>query len=233
MADLTKHHKSGIIRPELKGLKNASIQKEKLSVDAKERQGLQIPVLQDGKAGDLRSIVLQEEVQRPSLSFHAIKVIPVINDNVRNLCTRPYPNHPKGCPNFNHKKGCPPNCPKFFDTFYQSKNFYALYAEFEIGVHAAQLKAKYPTWTDRQAYCCLYWQPRMRKFLRRKAQEWMTNFVNTYTDFVDLYGAAKYTECPEALGVNVTRTMEKAGVILEWPPKKITRMIYLFGVSRA
>ena len=35
--------------------------------------------------------------------------------------------------------------------------------------------------------------------------------------------------CPEANGVNVTRTLKEYGIELEWPPKRIVRQIAIIG----
>ena len=37
-----------------------------------------------------------------------VQVVPVIEYSVRSLCSKEYPNHPHGCPNFGKRDTCPP-----------------------------------------------------------------------------------------------------------------------------
>jgi hypothetical protein len=91
------------------------------------------------------------------------------------------------------------------------------------------MKHKHPGWSDRQVECCLYWQGTVRKFLREKAQKFLHSYAQANPKFVDR--GIRYTEGPEAMGVNVTATMHNIGVELEWPPKIIVRKIFLLGVN--
>jgi predicted metal-binding protein len=150
-----------------------------------------------------------------------IKIIPLVDLNVRGLCTKPYPNHPKGCPNYGKKETCPPKCPELRHVLNLYRPIYAVYAEFNFGQHVKNMYKKHPEWTYRQASCCLYWQGSVRSKLKKYAAEQMRSLPGTVL-----------VTCPEAAGVNVTKSMRQAGVTLEWPPKNITRMVYLIGDPR-
>ena len=128
-------------------------------------------------------------------------VTPILDKSVRSLCVRPYPNHKKGCPNFNKKEGCPPKAPLLQNLFDLSKPVYCIYNKFEFGEHVARMKNKHTHWTQRQAECCLYWQPRARKQLEEKIKLFLIDYPN-YT----------ILRCPEANGVNITGTMKQLGV---------------------
>lgn len=149
----------------------------------------------------------------------AIKVNPVINGTVRKLCYTPYPNHPKGCPNYGKRESCPPQAPYFKSVFDMSKPIYAIYNVFNLGEHVEKMWAKHPGWTDRQLRCVLYWQGTARKRLREKIGEFM--LAHPEVDIVET--------CPEAMGVNVTATMAAVGIELEWPPVNVAYQIALAG----
>ena len=113
-------------------------------------------------------------------------------------CKLPYPNHPKGCPNFPH---CPSNQPNFLLLEYDY-DWYAVIEEFDLASHAEEMKRKHPSWTERQCRNVLYWQNSVRKRLKEKT------YANQKQNDVVL-------EIPEASGVNVFATFSKVGIILQ------------------
>jgi len=145
--------------------------------------------------------------------------IPLIK-NPDKLCCKSYPNHSGGCPNYNKKEGCPPNLCGLEELFDFNQDMFVIYSEFDIGKHARKMKKMHPNWTDKQIYCCLYWQPRARKFHREELQNYKGKKINYISN------------SPEAYGVNVTSLMRKIGVELEWPPRKITRIVSLGGMKK-
>lgn len=152
-----------------------------------------------------------------------VQVTPIIDHSVRGLCVRPYYNHPKGCPNFGKKKGCPPTAPLYDHLYDLNQPVFAVINEFDLSQHVQQLtesiRAKGKEWSEHQLRCVLYWQPKARKQLERQI-----------TDFVKLYPSYQVERCPEAMGVNITATLESVGVLLEWPPVKVARQVALAGV---
>ena len=145
----------------------------------------------------------------------------VIDSSVRGLCSRPYPNHPKGCPNFGKRITCPPRCPNFHDYYDISKGFWIVWIEFDFAAHRRRMKKKHPNWSQRQKECCLYWQGTANKMLREAVAD-----VEYYLKGT---GNWKTTYCPEAMGVNVTATMKNLDVELEWPPQNIVRKVAIIG----
>jgi len=145
-------------------------------------------------------------------------VEPVVDKAMRGLCCRPYPGHPKGCPNFKKKEGCPPSAPMIDETLDLSKPVHAVFNVFDLARHVKRMKNKHPHWSDRQLKCCLYWQPRARKQLREKIMR-----------FLYEHPGETVVKCPEAQGVNLTETMKNAGIELEWPPENVTYQIVLIG----
>jgi len=71
------------------------------------------------------------------------------------------------------------------------------------------MRNRHPEWSERQIECCLYWQGTARKQLREK--------IKIFSIEKPEY---KILTCPEACGVNVTATVKKLGIVLEWSPKK-------------
>ncbi len=142
-------------------------------------------------------------------------VSPVLDKSVRGLCVRPYPNHPRGCPNFNKKAGCPPGV-LLYCQLYDPDRAVAVWNVFDLAAHVRRLRAQHPDWTQRQLECCLYWQGTARKALRSEIKTALEAHPGTQT-----------VTCPEAMGVNVTATMASIGVELEWPPVNATVQVAL------
>lgn len=141
----------------------------------------------------------------------------IFNKKIQELCCKPYYNHKNGCPNFAKKKGCPPNVQLINDVLDFNKDMFIVYTEFDIKSHVVKMRKKLPRWTERQLYCCLYWQPRARKIHKDELKKSMVK---------------KIISCPEAYGVNVTNTMKNIGIKLEWPPKNIVRIVSLAGYNK-
>ena len=149
-------------------------------------------------------------------NIHTINIDPAFRD----LCRKPYYNHPRGCPNYGKKKGCPPQQKLFFDVF--DCDLYLIYTEFDLASHVKKMRKKLPNWTDLQLYCCLYWQGTARKNLKAEIQRARKLLPHHHI-----------TACPEAMGVNVTDLMnDNADIDLEWPPKIITYQVAIAGLRR-
>jgi len=124
--------------------------------------------------------------------------------SIREFCTHPYPNHPKGCPNFNKCDRCPPKFPYITDVLDVTKPVYFVYVTFDLRKHASEMKQKHPDWTDRQCKCVLYWQSRVRK-----------NLKESIPFFMRKYDCNFVTMTPEGMGVNVYKSMRSSGIRLQ------------------
>lgn len=127
----------------------------------------------------------------------------ILSSNTGDWCKLPYPNHPRGCPNYG-KDRCPPNAPLLEEYFDIQEHLYFVHSEFDLGAHALRMKEKHPNWTDRQCRCVLYWQGTSRKQLKDRIEE--------AVQLLDIDGIST---CPEAMGINVFATGRKCGMILE------------------
>lgn len=150
------------------------------------------------------------------------RIRPIINMEVRHLCRRPYPGHKKGCPNYGKRDTCPPNAPLLSHFFDVMKPIYAVWVTFDLGAHVKRMRAKQPEWSYRQLSCCLYWQGTARKALKQEINELGIQFGNPNFEVVG-------SLIPEAMGVDVTATMRRIGIVLEWPPLKTVYKIAFVG----
>ena len=169
--------------------------------------------MRDNEFGDYSAQELQ--------NFSTFKVIPVIDYSVRALCAKPYYLHRRGCPKFGSgHPHCPPFAPLFDKYFDINVSVYAVINEFDMRQHVAKMACRNPTWSQRQLTCSLYWQPSARKQLSNKI-----DLVLSLDHFRDYHA----TICPEAMGVNVSKTLINIGIELEWPPINIARQVALIG----
>ena len=99
---------------------------------------------------------------------------------------------------------------------------YAVYVQFNLAEHVQRMLNWHPTWTERQAYCCLYWQPRARQELRLAIHYFRAHSEHGMT----------VIQCPEACGVNVGATLRTMPdpVYLEWPPRNYVYLTMLAGM---
>ena len=154
------------------------------------------------------------------------QVEPVVDAGVREVCRKPYPNHPRGCPNHGKRATCPPQAPAISDVLDSYKPVWAIWNVFDLAAHIEKMRARHPAWSPLQLVCCLYWQRTARKALRAEID--MFVFERQAAGG----GPLRIIACPEACGVNVTATMARIGERLEWPPKTITYQVALAGTAR-
>jgi len=138
----------------------------------------------------------------------------------QSMCRNPFYGHPHGCPNYCKKAGCPPGA-KMIDDLFDLKDdcrsFFLIWIDYDIGAFAKKMKKLHPDWTERQCYNPRLWQPTARKMLR---DEQNIAIVEHRLETI--------LTSPEAHGINVTQLMKDAvGIILEWPPRDITRVVAL------
>jgi predicted metal-binding protein len=150
-----------------------------------------------------------------------VEVTPVIDYSVRSLCASPYPGHKHGCPNFNKKRDCPPFAPLFDRHYDITKPVYAIYCDFNLAKHVEAMREKHPDWTYKQLSCLLYWQNGVKKKLARLVEDFLFEHVE--------YSA---TVIPEAMGVDMIKTMAAVGVNIHFPPQDIVYKIALAGIPK-
>lgn len=150
-----------------------------------------------------------------------VEVEPVLDMRMRALCVKPYPRHPKGCPNYGKKDGCPPTAPKIDTVLDLTKPVFAIYNIFEFGKHCERMRRLKPGWSERQIRCCLYWQQTARKQLKAVIHRFLWAHPNLTV-----------LDVPEACGINITKTMGAVGIELEWQPVNWTYQIVFTGTGK-
>ncbi len=141
-----------------------------------------------------------------------------LDTGMRSLCRKPYPGHRKGCPNYGKGQLCPPNRPRVEDVLDIDRPFYAIWGVFDLASHVERMREKHPAWSWRQLVCCLYWQPTARKRLKEEIKRVQQIRKELQIEMI-----------PEAMGINVTRTMSSIGEYLEWPPRTKTYQVVIAG----
>jgi len=145
-----------------------------------------------------------------------------INMKAREWCLLPYPDHPKGCPNYNdsnHKGICPPTAPLIQEFIDVEQPMYLIIEEFDLGAHIKRMFEKHPNWSERQSKCVLYWQNGVNSRLEKKCEV----FKQVHSGFIT-------TRCPEAMGVNIIATAQNAGIPIKPKPIGVVYKIALAGV---
>lgn len=142
----------------------------------------------------------------------------VVDHSMRGKCTLPYPGHPKGCPNFGKKDICPPKAPMVENVLNLAEPVWLVAVPFDLAAHVREMGKKHPTWTARQRANLLYWQGSVKKCLAEEARR---QAIAKQLPFV--------LGCPEACGVDMTRTCADAAIFLEWPPVNTVWKAVLLG----
>ncbi|MBU7033301.1 MAG: hypothetical protein HXS53_12285 [Theionarchaea archaeon] len=127
----------------------------------------------------------------------------VIDHAVRDLCTRPYPGHPYGCPCYGKEEECPPRVPVVEDFLDLSKPHYFLVTEFTERCQEGNLDSG-------------------EEHLEKEGGEKRRNHL-----LKELIGRIHHefpgsimTLKPSALGIDVARTAENIGISLDPHPTR-------------
>ncbi len=144
-----------------------------------------------------------------------------VDYKAREWCKLPYPDHPQGCPNFNVRENCPPKVQLIENYMDFSKPHYFAIVTFNLQNHIQNMLALHPKWSDRQSRCCLYWQNGVRNQLEDLCRL-----------FKFEHPEVQYTLCPEAMGVNVIRTLKSNGIHVEVKPKISVRKVALISYAK-
>lgn len=137
---------------------------------------------------------------------------------VRALCRCPYDGHPAGCPNFGKRPDCPPTAPLFAKVCCPSVRIIAV--RFAFGAYLRRKRRLHPDWTERALRNPRHWQGHVRAELRRFVAGGCDGALGE--DDIVLHN-------PEAMGVDVTATCTRAGIGLEWPPRRYAYEVALIA----
>lgn len=149
-----------------------------------------------------------------------VSSILVIQEAVRKWCLFPYSDHKYGCPNYGKKPTCPPLVKRVDTVFDLNKPHWFVVCKFDLEHFARKMQLLHPSWSDRQCRCCLYWQGRVRKSLETEVKMFTSRSLN---------GKTQWTNCPEAMGVNVFRTCHRMGIMIKKNPKDFVYKVAMVG----
>lgn len=86
--------------------------------------------------------------------------------------------------------------------------------DFDLTDHVQRIKIAHPIWTEKAIYNPRYWQAKARKLHEKDI-----------VDFLIEHPEYSVERSPEGAGINVNDLCTKLGITLEWPPRKITRIV--------
>ena len=136
------------------------------------------------------------------------------------MCLKTGGSFRNGCPNYGKKSGCPPR--KLFDEDYDmSRDIYLIVSNFDLTEHTQRIRTRHPTWTEKAVYNPRYWQATARKLHEREIEAFTKEHPGYSTE-----------RTPEGAGINVDLLCQNHGIELEWPPRKLTRIVSVGGVRR-
>ena len=149
-------------------------------------------------------------------------------------CRLPYPNHPKGCPNFNKNPLCPPKA-EYLENIINNYNFfYLVYASFDLRRHRNRMLLLHPKWSDRQANCLLYWQGSVKKSLKEyikkiflKNKEKKIYIFASGSGFKDKFFKQSKIYSMEAAGIDVFNILKNNHIDFELKPKNRILLVTL------
>ena len=136
----------------------------------------------------------------------------------REWCLLPYPNHPYGCPNYGMRDTCPPAAPLVQEFIDIQRSLWLVVVAYDIGKQAERMLQQHPDWSQRQARNLLYWQGGVNADLDIQARV-----------FVQEHPGTIYTLCPEAMGVNMIATAQRAGIPVKVRPDPWVYKMALVG----
>lgn len=143
-----------------------------------------------------------------------------ISVKYQHMCLRRGGSFRAGCPNYGKKKGCPPR-ELISDVLDLDKPAYLILTEINLEERVKPIREAHLDWSDKAVYNPRYWQPAARKEHEKTITEFLENYENQYIE-----------RNPEGAGVNVDAVCKKYGIELEWPPRKITRIVSIAGTRK-
>jgi predicted metal-binding protein len=154
-------------------------------------------------------------------------------------CTLPYPDHPKGCPNYDKNPLCPPHSSLMHSKLNGFRYFYLVYGKFQLKRYIEQMRERHPTWSHRQASCVLYWQGSVKKHLKNRLKQIAQ--ANTDIRFYlfssgsgfkeKIFGQSKIYSM-EAAGIDVFRTLKANGIAFEVKPRRFVLLVNMLCATK-
>jgi predicted metal-binding protein len=182
------------------------------------------------------------------MPFLKVKAQDIIFDpKVQTYCVSPS----FKCPSYGHSWACPPEAPYLEETVAKFKEFYLIYYRFNLADYVKAEKAKNPEESETKIKSKLYTNSLLRNKLENEIHEFLDQYQDPFVERLILgdgycricsnktdkgctYDSGKPCRYPEkrkysmeAVGIDVTKTVLKLNLDIEWPPKD---HIYRFGL---
>lgn len=145
------------------------------------------------------------EIPKDICLIHNVPLVLHDMRTVNYLCTKEYPKHKKGCPNFNRKQGCPPNI-LHISQQYDLESINMLLVRFPFLYYTDLKQQDHPDWSLRELSNQRHWQNHLKGTLNK----YWKNIKKEYPEY-------KLIRNPEGQGVNVEETLKELNIELQWP----------------
>jgi len=166
-----------------------------------------------------------------SIGVKQIREYSIVNyDYIKELCARPYPGYPDGCPN---RFKCRTLGIRPFEEIKQRGKFdeyYLIYARFDFKTYKELRRDQHPDWSDKQLGNSRHWQAAVKK----KITTMIENATIPSTDYVLGCGSGLKLKHQQIVGsmenacINVFSTMRKNGIKdMEVRPENVIYLVCL------
>ena len=167
------------------------------------------------------------------------------------LQVQAYCNNPKfRCPNYGHFWACPPIAPYLEKKVSQFKKYYLIYYKYDLSEYVNDIKSKNPNLSEKRIRNDFYRKEFMRDHVEDEIELFIKNYIEHYNEIFILWDGycricskqkktctydskipCRYPEqiqySMEAVGIDVTKTVSKLNLDIEWPP---INHAYRFGL---
>ena len=141
-----------------------------------------------------------------------------LDPKTRDWCKLPYPSHKQGCPNYGKKAECPPAAPLVQDFVDLERPHYLAIHALDLYAFSQRMLLNHPNWSESQARNPRRWQNHVYSMLRHE--------ISTKIQKEQIY-----TLIPEAMQVNVFRTLLRIGIPIRPDPILVFK-VALIGSPR-
>lgn len=143
-----------------------------------------------------------------------------ISESYQCMCLIKSNSFRQGCPNYGKKLGCPPRS-LFNEGYSLDEPIYLIATDFDLTKGTQRIRENHPKWTEKAVYNPRYWQPTAKKLHEKEIQQ-----------FLEEHKGYAIERSPEGAGINVDRLCRLEGIELEWPPRKITRIVSIGAMKK-
>ena len=154
-----------------------------------------------------------------------------------------YCNNPKfKCPNYGHSWACPPEAPYLDKILREYKRFFLIYKKYDINEYIREKKKKFPKRDEEKLRNAFYREDFMRDWIENDVNIFINEYNEEFEETLVLWDGhcrvceKKQEKCTydsgsecrypneirysmEAVGINVTETVQNLNLDIEWPPK--------------